>query len=176
MSAVELITQAEYARRRGVAKSAVARAVKEGRIVLIDGKIDPAIADIQWERNTRSRADSGRAAFGDGEGGAGASAAPAPAPRLDDGYYEQRARRERLEADLAALKLGELQGELVRVADVRTEMGTRLGQVRSNLLQIPARMAPLLANESDQAKIHALLDKELRAVLTSLVTGPHEHD
>ena len=33
---VELITQAEYARRRGVAKSAVAKAVAEKRITLID--------------------------------------------------------------------------------------------------------------------------------------------
>ena len=36
---VELITQAEYARRRGVAKSAVAKAVAEGRITLINGKV-----------------------------------------------------------------------------------------------------------------------------------------
>jgi hypothetical protein len=58
---VELITQAEYARRRGVAKSAVAKAVAERRITLIEGRIDPSVADIQWERNTRARADSGRA-------------------------------------------------------------------------------------------------------------------
>lgn len=57
---VELITQAEYARRRGVAKSAVAKAVAERRITLIEGRIDPSVADIQWERNTRARADSGR--------------------------------------------------------------------------------------------------------------------
>ncbi|WP_289241706.1 hypothetical protein [Delftia sp.] len=56
---MELVTQAEYARRRGVAKSAVAKAVKEQRIALIDGKIDPAVADIQWQQNTRARADSG---------------------------------------------------------------------------------------------------------------------
>jgi len=178
---VELITQAEYARRRGVAKSAVAKAVAEKRISLIDGKIDPAVADIQWARNTRARADAGRPAdevqtSAPRSGPASQPAAPAGEPVRNDGggqadYNFDRARRERYEADLAQIKLLEQQGELVRVVEVRAEIAKRIGQVRTNLLQIPARLAPLLANEADQAKCHAMLDAELRTVLTNLSQG-----
>ena len=108
---VDLISQAAYARRRGVAKSAVAKAVAEGRISLIGGKIDPAVADIQWAKNTRARADSGRSSAQAGEGGAGvAPAAPggstapesAPAqPSGEQGYADYRAIREKADAEMA---------------------------------------------------------------------------
>lgn len=48
----ELITKAEYARRRGVSKQAVCKAANTGRITLVDGKVDPEVADVQWARNT----------------------------------------------------------------------------------------------------------------------------
>lgn len=168
---VELVSQAEYARRRGVAKSAVCKAVAERRISLIDGKIDPAVADIQWERNTRARADSGQATTQSLPAMAIASA-PASSPlaevlppsTADEGEYSvNRARRERYEADLAQMKLQEQQGDLVRVAEVRAEIGKRVGQLKNNLLQIPARLAFLLTPEARTA-----LDLELRNVLSGV--------
>lgn len=51
----ELITPAEYARRRPCHHTAVLKAIKTGRISLIDGKIDPEVANIQWDKNTRPR-------------------------------------------------------------------------------------------------------------------------
>ena len=95
---MDLITQAEYARRRGVAKSAVAKAVKEGRIALIDGKIHAALADLQWAQNTRARADSGRAGAllpieqGAGEGDArnAPQASESPQPAAGDDYQALR--------------------------------------------------------------------------------------
>jgi chorismate mutase len=90
----------------------------------------------------------------------------------DEGEYSvNRARRERYEADLAQMKLQEQQGDLVRVVEVRAEIAKRVGQVRMNLLQIPARLAPLLANEADQAKVHAILEAELRAVLAHVTAA-----
>ena len=180
MNSVVLITQSEYARRRGVAKSAVAKAVSERRITLIDGKVDPVVADIQWERNTRARADGGKASTElatplDLHQIANSQQPPAqalPPSSADEGEYSvNRARRERYEADLAQMKLQEQQGDLVRVVEVRAEIAKRVGQVRMNLLQIPARLAPVLATESDQAKVHAMLDAELRAVLTHVTTA-----
>ena len=42
-----------YAQHRGLSHTAVAKAIKAGRIsVEPDGKIDPAKADAQWARNT----------------------------------------------------------------------------------------------------------------------------
>lgn len=94
--------------------------------------------------------------------------APAPAAPADTGYSFDRARREKYDADLAEIKLREQQGDLVRRAEVRAVMAAKLGEVRTNLLQIPARLAPLLAPETDQGKVHALLDGELRTVLNRL--------
>lgn len=52
----ELITPTEYARRTARHHSTVLKAIRTGRISLIDGKIDPEVADIQWAKNTRVRA------------------------------------------------------------------------------------------------------------------------
>ena len=60
---VTLITPTAYARHRGCDEKAVRKAIAAGRISTIDGKIDPAVADIQWAQNTRARADSRRKAF-----------------------------------------------------------------------------------------------------------------
>lgn len=185
MNGVVLITQAEYARRRGVAKSAVTKAVSERRITLIDGKIDPVVADIQWERNTRARADGGRStteprptsSAGEGQPADGVGAPQGagvytptgvvpqtvPPSSADEGEYSvNRARRERYEADLAQMRLQELQGDLVRVAEVRAEIAKQVGTLKTNLLQIPARLRHLLTPEA-----HAALDAELRQVLST---------
>ena len=48
----ELISQREYARRRGISNVAVHRAVASGRISTVDGRIDPVQADREWRENT----------------------------------------------------------------------------------------------------------------------------
>lgn len=68
----ELITKADYARRKGVTPAAVGKALKKGRISLArDGYgelmkddrgrdlIDPAEADAAWEANTRASKATG---------------------------------------------------------------------------------------------------------------------
>jgi hypothetical protein len=160
---VELVTRAEYARRRGVAKSAVTQAIQAGRISLINGKVDPAVADIQWERNSRARADSGKPAAPTAPSlaASGPSVDVLPPSSTDEGEYSvNRARRERYEADLAQMKLLEQQGDLVRVAEVRAEIAKQVGQLKTNLLQIPARLGHLLTAEARMA-----VDAELRQAL-----------
>ena len=42
-----------YAARKGISDTAVRKAIKSGRITLTkNGKINPALADRQWEANT----------------------------------------------------------------------------------------------------------------------------
>jgi hypothetical protein len=169
---VQLITQAEYARRRGCTEGAVRRAVRDGRISLINGKIDPVAADAQWARNTRVRA--GSRATDDvnlsGSGGTGGTAAGDDDDEEDTatGYWKSRARRERAEAELAELKLAELQGQLVRADEWSAALARRAAAFREGLLQIPARVSAQMAAETDEARIHALLDAELRQVMLQL--------
>lgn len=52
-----LLTQAEYARHRKARglPGGTREAVDEGRTPAVDGRIDPVVADRQWEQNTRAR-------------------------------------------------------------------------------------------------------------------------
>jgi hypothetical protein len=165
--AVQLISQAEYAKRRGCSQVAVHKAVKAGRITLIDGKIDPAVADVQWQANTRARVST-RPPQGEGATAAGA---PRMADDDGDGYWQSRARREKAEADTAELKLAELRGDLVRADAIRAVHAKRLAGLREALLQLPARLSPVLAAEADQARCHDALQRELHAVLASVAVN-----
>lgn len=155
MSAIALISKSEYARRRGCTEAAVRRAVKDGRISLIDGKIDPVAADAQWARNSRVRAGSKPTT----------EARPVDQEDTEGGYWQSRARREAAEAEMAELKLAEQRGSLVRAADVRAVFSQRLAGLRNSLLQIPARLSPVMAAESDQARCFEALQAELHAAL-----------
>jgi phage terminase Nu1 subunit (DNA packaging protein) len=98
-----------------------------------------------------------------------AAAAAASSGGDDDGqYWQSRARREAAEANLAELKLAEQRGQLVRAADVRASYAKRAAGLREALLQIPSRLAAVMAAETDQAKCHDLLQDELHGVLASL--------
>jgi hypothetical protein len=171
VAAIELVTKTEYARRRGCTEAAVRRAVRDGRITLIDGRIDPVAADAQWARNTRVRAGS-RPTDDANLSGSGATGGRSGHDDIDDdtdsGYWKSRARRERAEAELAELKLRELQRELVRADDWAAALAKRAATFREGLLQIPARLSAQLAAESDQARIHTLLEDELRQVMDQL--------
>ena len=58
--------------------------------------------------------------------------------------------------------------ELIRVTAVQTLLATEYATLRDALLQIPARMAPTLAAESDPAAIQTALHAEIHHALTDL--------
>lgn len=162
-----LLTQAEYARHRKVSAVAVHKAVKAGRINLVNGKIDQEEADRLWKERSQSRprtlADGGKQADpppvsgADDEGGD-----PTPAD-----YFAERARRERAEADIAEMKAAQLRKELVPVADVERQWSGEAGRVREAFLQLADRLAPVLEMRPI-GFIRQTLDVEVRQVLTSL--------
>ncbi len=172
--AVTYMTVAEYARHRGCDEKAVRKAVSEGRISAMerDGRkaIDPEVADIQWARNTRARVRTGQEppvrnpTHPQTHGLPAGDDDPITAPRLLT-YEEARRRRELAEAQKAELQLAELQGDLIRTADVRAAYAKRAAGLRDALLQIPARLAAVVAAEGDQAKCHDILQAELHQVL-----------
>lgn len=164
------VTKSEYAKLRGCAPSAVTRAIKEGRIttIWVDGKelIEVAVADIQWQSNTRARVDSSSAAT--------VAAAPAVIVANEVGsttsYEEARRRRETAEANLAEMKQAEMQGTLIRADAVRAAWAAKITGARDALLQIPSRVAPVLAACTDLVEVTALLEAELRQALAELST------
>ncbi len=147
---------------RGVAPSAVTKAVKAGRITLVGNKIDPALADHQWAANSRTRQDSMPSEI----------ASPSEPARTED-YYTSRARRESAEADLAELKLAEQRGELVRADEVRASLSRVVAGLREALLQLPARLVPVLSAEPEPARMHEVLHAEIVRAL-SQISGTEE--
>ncbi|MDA8092337.1 MAG: hypothetical protein M0T84_00225 [Betaproteobacteria bacterium] len=179
MASVGLISIAEYARRRGVSHEAVRKAVKAGRITLIDGKIDPDVADIQWERNTRKVIGRGHVAPGPAQSVGDGAAQAADAARGSEGalgmpaydYEASRAKREHHEAGLAALKERERLGELVEISRVRMATAELMRIVVDGLERIPDRIAVQVHTGMAHADIHALIEQEVRAICQDLAAG-----
>lgn len=102
---------------------------------------------------------------------AGGSAPPPPPsePEISpEDYQRARARREAADADIAEMKAAEMRAELVPAAAVRAEFAKALAQIRDGLLNLPGRMGPVLAAQSDARAVQATLDAEIRAVLGKL--------
>ena len=168
---VELISQAEYARRRGVAKSAVAKAVSEKRITLINGKVDPAVADIQWAQNTRARADSGRTGAQTGasqgqttltEENASEGREP-PATAEGDDYQSLRVRRERAAVEAAERENAKEAGRLVEREPVERATFDAFRALRDAVMSIPPRAAAKVLGMSEAREIERVFREELRA-------------
>ena len=151
-----------YARHRGVSHVAVLKAIKAGRIEKEpDGTIDPAKADAAWERNT-NKAQKRKV-----EKPADADAHVGP-PIVNSGpsFAQSRAIKEAYNARLAKLEYEEKSGALVRTDTVKVAWFNALRVLRDRALNLPDRLAPLLAAETDPKIVRDLLEEELRTVLT----------
>ena len=160
----KMMTQAEYSRHRGCSREAVRQAIEGGRIMAFGPEklIDATLADAQWQRNTRARTPGVNARA------AAATAAPAADEAPTESYSAWRCRREAAEAQAAELRLAEERGQLIRVDAIRAAYARRLVVARERLNNIPGRLAPLVAVESDPAAVHALLMAEVRAALDEI--------
>lgn len=162
----KLITQAEYARKRGVQKSAVHKAVQTGRITLINGKIDPEVADIQWAKNTN--ASQQRNQF------AQSSLVVVPGDDPVDpiaGIFNlatARAKREHFDAELSEMRARKESGELVAANEITAAITAAAAMIRSALERMPDKLADRLAAETSALTIHALMQTEIDQVLDDM--------
>lgn len=160
-----------YAAHRGCSKSAVMKAVQSGRITRDeDGKIDPAKADLQWERNSdpgqveaqkeaQQPAPQAKPKTKTDETAPTASSAEGPT------YIQSRAIRELYVARLRKMEYEEKAGRLVPLEKVTVRWFNLARQLRDQLLGIPNRIDAILAAENDRFKVNELLSEELSRVL-----------
>lgn len=182
--AVGLITKTAYARLRGCDEKAVRKAVAEGRISLIDGKIDPEVADIQWARNTRARASqSGPAAAStqaviddglDATPRAAPDASGASKPPTDPGYMQFRSRREEADAQIAEMNAAKMRGAMLNRSDVDRGMFEIGREMRDLLTACSRRIAAEVASISSAEACESVVDREHRIVLEQLVAAFRE--
>jgi len=167
----ELISQREYARRRGVSHVSVQRAIKAGRISTVDGKIDPVLADEQWRRNTDQSKPRNRITgnpkqtrtpgepsepmdMGGAEGAIGG-------PSTATGYARARAARELYQAQLAKLELDRRRGALVSADEVRLGAFNMARKARDQLIALPERLATVLAAIQEPPEVQRILEEEI---------------
>ena len=154
----ELVTASALAAMLGVSGQAVRKARATGRLSSINGKFDPAVARIQWEANRqRRRASNPTEAAPAGQSGAGSE------------YWRAKTDRERSEAEIAALKAGELRGDLVRRAEVERAIAGRIVSLREALETIGDRVGALLAAESNALACRTIVMREIRQALRGFV-------
>jgi hypothetical protein len=174
-----------YARHRGVSLRAVQKALASGRIsARKDGRLDADVADANWERNTAPRPrPSSRPASKLAKGPVTPAASPqsshhhaesrpvtrepADPPRLESGleYSKARAVRESYLARMAKIDFEERSAKLVSADEVKVAAFNRFRQFRDGVLNLPDRLAAVLAAESDPAQVHSALSTEIRKVL-----------
>ena len=79
-----------------------------------------------------------------------------------------RTRREIAEANLAEMREAEERGDLIRVSAVKSALAAAFSTTREALLQLPARLAPLIAADSDPASVQTTLHAEIHHALQDL--------
>lgn len=179
--AVQLISIAAYARHRDCDEKAVRKAIEEGRITAIQQpngrkRIDPEVADIQWAKNTRARADSKRTApalavdastplLDGGSTASGPDSAPgAPAA---PGYTDYRAMREKADAEMAVRANLKDAGLLVERAQVQRGTFDVVRAFRDSVMVIGQRAAPRCIGLADSREIEHVIVEETRRALHS---------
>jgi ribosomal protein S14 len=161
------LTQAAYARKRGVSREAIRKAIEAGRIpTLKSGRIDPKKADAALLHNT----DPSRSA----RAGVHLRRRPGkrgPVPALPGAlpkFAESRARREHYLAELAQLEFEERLLQRLPADGVRQGAFNAGRRVRDQLLAVPDRVAKAVVGMTDQAGIRGIIHGELRRVCDEL--------
>jgi hypothetical protein len=148
----------QYAKHRGVALSAVQKAIKSQRIATLpDGRIDSGAADAGWKHNTRAYAPA---------------VTRRPEPEEDEvsafgasQYTKARAVREHYQARLAKIEYEERIGKLASKDEVQVAAFNKFRQFRDHMLNIPDRVAAMVAAESDAARCYEIIAIEIRKAL-----------
>ena len=83
-------------------------------------------------------------------------------------FAQSRAIREAYAARLTRLEYDQRSGKLVDKNELKMRLAKLHMALRDSLRTIPDRVAPIVAAETDQAKIHAMLLKEIGQALESL--------
>jgi len=149
-----------YARHAGKAHTTVLEAIQRGHITRRkDGKLDFDQADREWRESIAHRGSVPSPP---------PTAAMPPADQAQTSYSSSRAVRERYKALKEKLEFEELEGKLIR-RDLITIQAFESGRsIRDGVLNVPDRICALLAAESSERVVRAILMDELTRVLLEL--------
>lgn len=149
------LSKSAYARRRGVTEGAVRQAIKAGRISIgDDGKIDPELADVEWEQNTNPGYTAGR------------KSSKAESSSL----HNAKTAHEVLKAQTAKVNLDKLKGSLIDRDKALAHVFKLARSERDSWLNFPARVSAELASKlnADENQVYSLLTEYITRHLKEL--------
>ena len=137
------ISKSEFARREGVSRALVDRKLKSGALkALPDGTLDPALVGSGWHAGKRDVAAKAEATT---------TAAGKIPPK-----HESEAAKEFYLSQLRRLEFEEKQGKLLPADEVTKAVTWAYLRVRSKMIAIPNRAAPLVAGATTEAAADVL--------------------
>ena len=168
------VSQRAYARLRGVALSAVQKAIATKRITPNpDGSIDPERANQEWERNTfagktlhqatRPQAVP-RSAPAPSRGGPSMQSQPDVSSDPVAAYLRARAVSETFKAKTAQLEYEERAGKLIQATKAGEYAAHWSAIIGDALSAFADRVTPLVAAANSEAEIHRILTGETNAM------------
>ena len=86
-------------------------------------------------------------------------------------YHAEKARLTRAQADTAEIELARARAEVVNVAQVERNLANLFAEVRTNLRNIPARVASTVTGQPDERAVKRLLLGEIDLALDALAAS-----
>lgn len=164
---------ADWAASMGISRQSGYDAVKRCAIPVADGKLDPDVARVLYEKHTQKRANGKRGAISAGADAENDVASPAGAAPdgkpAASGYDGSRARREEAEAAIAEMKLAEMQGKYLEKAAVADAIFEIARALRDGMMNGARRIAADVASLSTADECEKVIERENRALLEGMI-------
>ena len=138
----EFLSQSKYAEHRNVTKGYIGKLIKEGRLHLIQGKLNVKMCDAELD----NKSINGKA----------------------PNYWSERALHEKAKRELAELDLKLKNDQLVEVDQVGDHLDKIFSAVRQRLLATPSKIAPLVHAEESVGGARIVLESTVFEVLSEL--------
>lgn len=153
---MELISQYEWAKRKGFSKQYVNQLVKSGKIPLEQGKINPAKADAIMAATQDPGKPTKRKSSGNTED-------------LSDLLLRTRIKNEVQKGRILEIRAKVESGEYVNADLVRAEIFKMGRAARDHLLSIPDRLAAEIITLKEARDAHDLLTREIKGALEDFI-------
>lgn len=171
----------EYGRHRNISLHAVQDQIKKGLLTVKNGalketkngsrirvSINCEIADKLWDEKVLATAQNMHshpahkpdANHVEGEGGL-----------KGPSYSQSRTIKEAFAAKTAQIDYEKKAGNLCKTEDVSRAARDMARTTRDYLLNMPGKLAPLLAAETDISEVHRLIEEEIHNALTNISSG-----
>jgi hypothetical protein len=163
---------ADWAKSMGISRQQGYAAVTRCSIPVDDGRLDPDVARVLYEKHTRKRANGKRGAISAGADaeidGAFTAGATPDEKSPGSGYDRSRARREEAEAAISEMKLAEMQGKYLVKAEVAAVVFEIARALRDGLTNSARRIAADVAGLDTAHDCEEVIEREHRALLASM--------